>query len=339
MADYTKLTTGEIEVLTDFYDIGELASITPMQGGQANSSFKITTSDGHFILSVCDEKNVQEINCLTQILLYLETKKISTSRLVKARNGDFFITRGDKPVYIKKYMNGEVVKSLSPHMLLQLGEAVAELHAIPSLSIMPRQVPYGMDSFEEIFKIDMQHPYIDWLKQKQKYLKQAIDPKMPSGFIHGDIFWDNLLFSKESLIAIIDFEDACHYYKLYDIGMCAVGCCGKAGSFDMKKVAFLLDGYQRYYQLNSQEKKQLKIFMEYAAVTMSFWRFRQYNIKYPHHNKAQSYQELSSLADHIHEMDDNEFMDVFTNPDPANLDSNHDSNNHDSTSNPNLLIN
>ncbi len=312
MADYTKLTADEIEVLTASYDLGELESITPMQGGQANSSFKINTSDGHFILSVCDEKNIQQIDYLTQVLLYLEEKNFPTNRPVQARNGDFLITRDDKPVYIKKYMNGEVIKSLNPHMLIQIGKAMAKLHAIPPLTTMPGQFAYGIDSFAEIFTIDMSHPYIDWLKQKEKYLKKRIDPEMDRGFIHGDIYWDNLLFSNDTLIAILDFEESCHYYKLFDIGMCAVGCCGVGGSFDMKKVAFLLDGYQQNNLLNNQEKEQLKIFMEYAAAVGSFWRFRQYNIKYPHHNKAQSYQELSSLADHIHQMDNTTFMGIFS---------------------------
>ena len=312
MADYTKLTTDEIQVVIAPYDLGEVDSITPMQGGQANSSFKITTSDGHFVLSVCDEKNIQQINYLTQILVYLEEKKFPTNRPVKTRNGDFLITHDDKPAYIKEYMNGEVIRSLNPPMLVQVGKAMADLHAIPPLTTMVGQFSYGMNSFKEIFKIDMQHPYIDWLKQKSKFLQQTIDTEMARGFIHGDIFWDNMLFSDDKLIAILDFEEACHYYKLYDIGMCAVGCCGSGGSFDMKKVSFLLDGYQQTNPLNKQEKKQLRIFMEYAAVAGSFWRFRQYNIKYPHHDLAQSYQELSSLADHIHQMDENTFMDIFS---------------------------
>ena len=312
MADYTKLTTDEIKALTASYDLGKLVSITPIKGGQANSSYKISTSNGHFILSVCDEKNIQQIDYLAHILLYLETKNFLTNRLVKTLNGDLFIIRDGRPVYIKQYLDGQVVKSLSPHMLVQVGETMAKLHALPPLKVMPKKFPYGMNAFEEIFQIDYQHPYIDWLKEKKKHLEQNIDLKMARGFIHGDIFWDNLLFSKDKLIAILDFEEACHYYKLYDLGMSATGCCGKDGFFDMKKVVCLLKGYQRYYPLNDKEKKQLKIFMEYAAVAGSFWRFRQYNIKYPLHNMAQSYQELSGIADHIHEMDDNEFMEMFT---------------------------
>ena len=44
--------------------------------------------------------------------------------------------------------------------------------------------------------------------------------------------------------------------------------------------------------------------MEYAAVAGAFWRFRQYNIRYPDKEKAGNYKELSGLADQMHEMSD-----------------------------------
>jgi len=176
---------------------------------------------------------------------------------------------------------------------------------------MRKKFPYGLEFFDTLFESGLHHPYMDWLKQKQAFLEHSIDREMDKGFIHGDLFWDNLLFSGDRLVAVLDFEEVCHYYKLFDIGMCAVGCCAKEGSFDMKKTAALLKGYQLHSRLSHDEKKQLKIFMEYAAVATASWRFHQYNIKYPDHDLAQSYRELSSLADHIHGMGDIEFMAVF----------------------------
>jgi len=315
MADYTKLTTEEIKILTTSYNIGKLVSISPMPGGQANSSFKLSTSEDDFILSVCDEKNFIEIDYLTQMLVYLELYDFPTSRLIKTRDKSCFIKYGNKPVFVKKYIEGEVSRTLNSSKLVRLGEVMAALHAVPPLGIMPKRFPYGMEYFNTIFETHMQNPYIDWLKQKNSFLKQSIDHEMDKGFVHGDLFWDNLLFLKDKLVAVLDFEEVCHYYKLFDLGMCAVGCCEKDGSFDMEKTASLLNGYQRHFVLRQDERKQLKIFIEYAAVAASSWRFHQYNIKYPDHHLAQSYLTLSSLADHIHGMGDNEFMAVFANPD------------------------
>ena len=75
MADYTKLTAKIVKKLISGYDLGKFESMSPLDGGQANSSMKITTRKGIFTLSVCDEKNQDEIQCLTQVLAYLETHR------------------------------------------------------------------------------------------------------------------------------------------------------------------------------------------------------------------------------------------------------------------------
>jgi homoserine kinase type II len=312
MADYTKLTQKIVKKLLGQYDLGALEAMTVLDGGQANSSVKLKTRTGLYTLSVCDEKNTKEITCQTRVLTWLETQDFPTTRLVPAQNGEPFIIHKGKPVYIKEFIEGQVCPCLTSAMLFQVGQAMARLHSLTPPPHLPGQFPYGLNTFEEIFDAPLSHPYVDWLKQKKNFLESAIDPSMSKGFIHGDIFWDNLVFSKDSLVAILDFEEACYYYKLYDIGMCTVGCCTQKGLFDMTKVKQLLTGYQQACPLTEAAKQQLKIFMEYAAVAASFWRFRQYNLRYPSQDKKDNYQELASLADQIHGMDEKRFSDIFT---------------------------
>jgi homoserine kinase type II len=311
MADYTKLTLATVKKLIAGYDLGKVESMTPLDGGQANSSMKISTEKGVFTLSVCDEKNQEEIQCLTQVLTYLETQGFPTTRLVPTKEGHPFILYGKKPVYIKEYLAGEVCQNLSPKMLAQVGSAMARLHALEAPQELPGQFPYGLHTFDTLFENKISHPYVDWLREKKDFLKTAIDQTMARGFIHGDIFWDNLLFSGETLVAVLDFEEACTYYKLYDIGMAAVGCCAQNNKFALDRVKQLIGGYQHVCPLADAEKKQLKIFMEYAAVAASFWRFRQYNLKYPSLDKKDNYLELSRLADQVHAMEERRFSDIF----------------------------
>ncbi len=309
MANYTKLTANLAKKLIAGYDLGKFKSMSPLDGGQANSSMKITTRTGIFTLSVCDEKNKEEIQCLTRVLTHLEAQNFPATRLVTTKTCKPFILHGGKPVYIKEFLPGEVCRDLSPWMLRQVGQTMAKLHGLTPPPGLPGQFPYGLVSFDQVFGVE--HPYANWLKKKKKYLETAIDPAMAMGFIHGDIFWDNLLFSDRSLVAILDFEEACTYYKLYDIGMAAVGCCSRNGHFSLDRVKQLVLGYQQTCPLIDAEKKQLKIFMEYAAAAASFWRFRQYNIRYPSPGKKDNYLELSSLADQVHAMDESQFYDVF----------------------------
>ncbi|MDT8377713.1 MAG: homoserine kinase [Desulfotignum sp.] len=313
MAEYTRLTPDTIASLLSFYDLGILTDMTPLDGGLANSSMKITTLSGTYTLTVCDEKNAREIDCLTRVVAYLVKKGIPTPKVIPARSGRAFIMHDDRPVYIKEFLPGHVREDLSFSKLFQVGKILADLHRLDPPPDVPQQFPYGMSTFSQIFEMRLNHPYVDWLRQKIGFLQSALDPAMEKGLIHGDLFWDNLVFNDDILVAVLDFEEACHYYKLYDIGMCAIGCCIREQRLSMARIASLITGYQQGCPLTHTEKKQLKIFIEYAGVAASFWRFRQYHVRRPDPTRQDSHLELSCLADQVHDMDDREFIDqVFS---------------------------
>ncbi len=309
MARYSKLTDKELNLLLEQYDLGLVLQISPIEGGQANSSLKVSTAKGDFTLSICDEKNGEEIQNFTAILENLEEQKFPTTRLVKTKAGGRFIFHNSKPVYIKKFLQGHTIKELTPKMIQQVGRSMAELHLLIPPVAIDSSFPYGIEAIGNLLNRSITHQYLDWLAEKKSYLEQAIDSDMPKGFIHGDIFWDNLLFEEGSLVAILDFEEACHFYKLFDIGMACVGCCANDGYFNLSLIKKLLGSYAAVSPFTSSEKSQLNIFVEYAAVASSFWRFRQYNVKHPNPGKADSYKELSSLADQIHTLGSTSLLD------------------------------
>lgn len=309
MAEYTRLTRDTLASLLACYDLGTVIDMKPLEGGLANSSIKITTESGTYTLTVCDEKNAHELGCLTRVVTYLVKKGISTPKVIPARSGDLFIMHDHRPVYIKEFLPGQVRANLSFSMLSQVGKVLADLHRLDPPPEIPQQFPYGMGAFSQIFEMRLDHPYVDWLRQKIGFLQSALDPAMEKGLIHGDLFWDNLVFNHDILVAVLDFEEACHYYKLYDIGMCAIGCCTRDERLSMARIASLVKGYEQHCPLTHTEKKQLKIFIEYAGVAASFWRFRQYHVRRPDPTRQNSHLELSSRADQVHDMDDREFLD------------------------------
>ncbi len=297
MAEYTRLSRYDIETLLKDYDLGRLEAHSPLTGGQANSSFKLTTHRGQFTLSVCDEKTAQETDTLTQVLARLEAHDFPATRLRLPRTGDSFVEFKGKPVYVKEFLDGEVCPDLSPPMLEQVGRAMAKLHKIPGPKKLPRAFPYGINQFDDVLDSRITHPFKSWLKDKKDRLESSLDLTMARGFIHGDIFWDNLLFDGETLAAVLDFEEACEYYLLYDLGMACVGCCTGVKGLDPSKINALVAGYQTLRALSEDEKNQLVPFLTYAATAAAFWRFRQYNLRYPDPDKADNYMELALLAD------------------------------------------
>ena len=307
MADYSTIERKELETLLCSYDVGRILDYHGLKGGLANSSFKINSDQGSYILTICDEKNFDEVRSLVKLLNLLKEKKFPTTKVVKTRNGDVVVKYEGKPVVLKKYIDGLVKDDLSTGMFLQLGQAIFNLHEIPVPENLRGHFSYGLEYFKDVIDAALDHPFRQWLKEKKAYLQYHIIEELPRGLVHGDIFCDNMLYVGDRLEAIIDFEEACHYYKVFDLGMCAVGCCVENGHVSPDKVGALVKGYERGRKLETEEREQLRLFIEYAAVSTAFWRFRQYNILHARKEMANHYLEIKRIADHIHAVPEDEF--------------------------------
>jgi homoserine kinase type II len=287
---------------------GKVRSFEPMEGGSANSSYTVCTDKGKYVLSVCDEKSSGEIQNLVELLCYLDNNYYPTTKIVKAANGDYVIRHRDKPIILKEFIEGEVCKHLNPNMLIQTGEAIARLHKIPPPSYLSKTFPYGTESFSDVTSGNLNSKYIEWLKEKKKYICAHLSPHLPKGLVHGDIFYDNMLFRNQKLAAIIDFEEASDYYKIFDLGMCIVGTCTENRAVSLEKAKYLVEGYQSEKKMEKIERESLQVFTEYGAVATSFWRFRQFNMRNHDSDKAGSYQEMVNIADKINAVPEREFI-------------------------------
>ena len=297
MAHYTLLDQSSLEALLRAYPLGPPRDVTPLDGGKANSSSLFTTDSGTYVVSVCDEKRPEELELLTRTLEHLAQHGIATTRLVRAADGRSFIEHGGKPLYIKEFIEGTVPDLLSPAMVSQLGAALARLHTVPPQPYLPEVFSYGIESFTEITRET--GPFTRWLKDKSQRLRQCLRAELPKGLIHGDLFPDNSVFRGEKLAAILDFEEVCHYYLIFDLGMCAAGCCCPSGTLSLPLTAALVDGYQSIRPLADLEKELFKHHLEYGAVATSFWRYRQFNLRFPDLGKQSLFREMSELADQV----------------------------------------
>lgn len=306
MATYTTLDSSTVQTLLSAYNLGEIRDITPMSGGNANSSMIIDTGASKYVLSVCDEKNFDEISSLTATLDLLNKNTFPTSRLVKTVEGDSCLHYQGKPVYVKEFIDGTVVKKLTPQMISQVGEALAKLHAIAPERYHPNGFAYGLADFPTLF--DRQGDYPAWLADKTEMLKRCCPTGLPKGLIHGDLFYDNILFTGPNLSALLDFEEVCNYYLIFDLGMCAAGCCPTDSGFSLKLARALAEGYQRIRPLEPIERDLFQSHVVYGATATSFWRYRQFNVIIPTPDRAEDHLEMTMLADEVHAIPPQDFL-------------------------------
>ena len=311
MGLYAHLDRAAVASLARRFGIDDITAFSVMDGGSENTNYCIETNSGKYVLTLCDQKSLQHATNLANLLGYLTEQGIRTSRVVVPPKGPVVILHDQKPVILKRYVDGNITANITGNLLLQLGEEMARLHKISTPSYLPKSFPYGRSYFPEVTDSSLDHAYIDWLSEKNSYLQKRIPENLPMTFIHGDVFFDNLIVRGDQLIAIIDFEEACHYYRSFDLGMVIVGTCRGRQGICFRKARRFIRGYQNDMTLRSDERECLQAFAVYAAVATSFWRFRQYHLRRPEPRFYDRHVEMQTLADTISEYPESSFTELF----------------------------
>jgi len=294
MVQYLKLRESDIHKITSKYELNPV-DYEPIEEGAGNTSYLVRTTKNQYVLTIFEIEQIR-VAKLCKLLYLLEEFDFPTTRIQKLANGDKTTNYQGKPVLLKPYIIGHVKKQLDENMVSQIGEVMAILHEIPNPDFLPARHAYGLQTFPRVMEKGINQEYENWLAQRYDYLKNNIPVGLSRGLIHGDLFYDNVLFDGKEFKAIIDFEEACQYYKLFDLGMAVVGLCTKDSKVKLNKVRSLVKGYQRIRILEEQEKGSLQLFVEYAAIATSSLRFWKYNIDTPIAEESDKYMQMVNIA-------------------------------------------
>ncbi len=307
MASYTQLNVQQIDHLAKLYDL-TVDSYRPMEGGAANSSYLLETTQGTYVLTVYEDKSTTQVENMGKTLRHLARHDFPTAALVAATGGEAAVEYKCKPVLVKEYLKGRVMKKMEPGMLAQVGAALARLHQLPAPDHLSQKHPYGLEQFSTFLGLDIDPRYDAWLSQRLAYLEGNTPTDLHRALIHGDLFYDNVLFLDGKIRAIIDFEEACYYYKVFDLGMALLGICGLDGSLNLEKAKALIAGYLGGGELQETERNALQLMVETAAVATACWRFWKYNLHDPTPERAGKHWEMAGFADQVHAMPRDKFM-------------------------------
>ncbi len=319
MATYTQLNEQDIHLLAENYDL-KIIEFSSLDGGNGNSSYILKTQQASYVLTVCDDKEFDEVFKMGQLLLFLEAHNVPCNRLISPVNSKIITTFATadrvKPVMLKDYIEGQVIEELDETMLSQVGRQAARLNEIPPPDYLSTNHPYGRQFFSRIMGLNIDTKYEYWMAKEIDYLEQNIAKNLPRGLIHGDLFYDNLLFNSLSSMpgefkAIIDFEEACHYYLIFELGMGILGTCVNDITVDLDKARALVSGYEEVRPLTKIEKENLQLFVRYAAVATSYWRFNKYNIEEPNKDRASHHLQMMQIAKAIGEISKTHFFDAI----------------------------
>ena len=83
MTQYSILNKFELLEILEHYSITEIKSFEILSGGSENTNYKIDTDLGIIVLTISEQKTIEEAQNLTRLLDYLKRQNFSTSELLQ----------------------------------------------------------------------------------------------------------------------------------------------------------------------------------------------------------------------------------------------------------------
>lgn len=305
MAAYTSINKEEVAILLqEQYGITNILTFKILSGGSENSNYLIRSTNRAVVVTICEQKTATSTRHLAQLLMYLNANGFATSQVISTLKGKLITSFKGKPILLKEFMAGTIEEDLSKKQLTKLGQQLAKLHQIPAPDYLPRQVAFGIERFKEVEGYAPLSTFNSWLTKTQAYIQFYLQEDLPKTLIHSDIFYNNIIIDpKEATATIMDFEEACYYYRLFDIGMMIVGTCCKNNHLNKEKTRQLVKGYQQRSFLSIKEKNALQAFTVYAATATAYWRHQNFNYVHIIPKMKNHYLAMQQLADHIRTME------------------------------------
>lgn len=308
MAHYSILNKADILEILKPYSIYSIKKFKILDGGSENTNYKIDSEVGKIVLTISEQKTIQEAQDLAELLDHLKKNNFDTSELVHTSQNKSLSIYKNKPVMVKRYLEGKIMSDIPLHLLQQIGADTARLHKI-SVPDYVRDIMWcGKERFNEVKQYALNSPFDLWLKDTHSYIDKNTAPDLPKAFIHSDIFGSNIIINNdETKATIMDFEEATHYYRVFDIAVLFISLCVQSGDIDFTRASSILKGYTSITRLTDEEKQALQPLTVYAAAGVAFWRHKNFNFTKPDKDLKDTYLKMKDLADRVRALSSNFF--------------------------------
>ena len=286
MAVYTKINNKDLSYINNKFKSKKFLNFKGIKKGIENTNYLLRTQDEKFILTIFEKRVSQkEIPFFMNLMDQLNSSNINCPKPLRNNKGDYLIKLKNKSACIVSFLKGKDKKTLSLKNCYDIGKMIALMHLSSKKSKLYRKNSMEIKNLNPLlskikFKSKKFTNLEKFLKTNFRDIKKKWPKKLPNGIIHGDLFIDNIFFSKNKLSGIIDFYFAANDYYMYEIAICVNALCFDESRnkfiLNKKKVKNLIKGYERIKKISVKEKMSLNILCRGAAMRYFLTRLYDY---------------------------------------------------------------
>ncbi len=290
------VSLADAEWLISKAGLGDLESITPLEGGWANTNLHLSLKDGSsVVLKAWSANTVEKVSRVIDCHIHLHKNGIPTTVPIMLNDGKRMVIKDGVAWTLLPFVSGGIL-GLDDDSLRRLGEVQARMHLIPVADCFPEDNRMGFDLFEEMislsYKMRRVEPFVEMLSSQIEELREGFPSNLPRGVIHGDLFPDNVIGSGGDVSAILDLEEAWIGPMACDLAMSCVGFGWDGAEPVWGRWKALFDGYQSVRRLTEEEIASLPFLHRFATLSIAAWRFWKHNLSEPDESLSGRYVEM-----------------------------------------------
>ncbi|MCY0966461.1 homoserine kinase [Parathalassolituus penaei] len=282
MSVYTCVDQSRMAQHVALFDLGKLESFSGIEGGVENTNYRVRTEHQSLVLTLFEHHNQHDVQEFVRLARFLSEEGFRVPAPISDRSGEWLHEVAGKPAILCPFIEGNHPDIITARHCWQVGSTLAELHLasrkLPGASANPRGFEWWKQMYSSLAEDLDRTDYALLSSEMNWQLKHRLQWRLlPQGWIHGDLFRDNVLFSgpagSQQLSAILDWYNACKGVWIYDLAVVANDwCCNEQGEWDDTLYDALLAGYQRVRRLSGYEQQQWPLILRGAA--LRFWLSR-----------------------------------------------------------------
>ena len=277
MAVYTKFNRNKIEEILSNYNLGKLDLFKGIEEGIENSNYFLSVGKRKFILTIYEKRvKPKDLPFFSNLMTSLNESNFKCPAPVKNKQNKTITDFGGKKLMIVSFLEGKAKQNLSPTNCKSIGIEVAKMHEITKDFKLKRENDLSIRSWRGLFdsvkdkcsKIHKDLPKL--IDENLKDVERNWPKNLPRGIIHADLFHDNIFFIQDKFSGIIDFYFSCEDFLAFEIAICFNALCfdglKENLSFNVTKAKNFIDGYASIRGLNEEEKNNIKVLSQGAAL-------------------------------------------------------------------------
>jgi homoserine kinase type II len=281
--------------IDDAVHLGALYGLTvtgarPILAGSVNTNVELSLAGGgRAFLRVYEEQTLATAAHEATLLAHLAAHGVVTPRpLALGRHPDAFIAaHAGKPVAVFPWIEGEILCQgrVTPDAAAQVGEALARVHlAGESLGGAP-PTRFGSAELERRLRTLRATSLSPELRDVVQRLSIELErhAARPTGgegvgLVHGDLFRDNVLWTRGRLAALLDFESASLESYAFDLMVTLLAWCF-GDRLEPELARALAGGYARVRPLAESEVLRLHPEGAFAALRFAVTRITDFELR------------------------------------------------------------